>query len=63
MENKASDVPVKDASEALLYLMKAGLQRIRLKNRISLQLLFVLSFQVTDGIMIACKEVGNIKSR
>ena len=39
MENKASDVPVKDASEALLYLMKAGLQRIRLKNRISLQLL------------------------
>lgn len=37
MENNASDVPVKDAPEALLYLMKAGLQQIRLKNRISLQ--------------------------
>ena len=37
MKNKASDVPERNTSEALLYLMKVGLQRIRLKNRISLQ--------------------------
>ena len=41
MKNKASDVPERNTSEALLYLMKVGLQRIRLKNRISLQPLVI----------------------
>ena len=43
MKSKASDVPGKDASDALLYLMKARGQRIRIKNRILLQSLAHMS--------------------